>query len=138
MVAYSFKKQFEPKIRAGIKPQTMRNERKRHARPGEKVQLYYGMRTKHCRLIGTATCAAVLPVRIDFKRCNILVEGRGLISGIDKLDAFAVKDGFEDWAAMRAFWRAEHSAQRKKGEPSPAPLTAWRGVLIEWKDFVAA
>lgn len=135
MVAYSYKSRFEAPIRAGIKPQTMRNERKRHARPGEEIQHYYGMRTKHCRLIGRATCTAVTPVRIDFKRCNILVEGRVLISGIVGLDAFAVRDGFKDWADMRAFWAKEHSSKRKKGHPPPAPLTAWRGVLIEWKDF---
>lgn len=134
MVAYSFKGQFEDPIRAGTKPQTMRNDRKRHARVGEEIQLYYGMRTKHCRLIGRATCSAVTPVRIDFKRCTVRIEGQPLIKGQMALDYFAVRDGFKDWAALRAFWVKEHRENTKKGEPT-RPLLAWSGVLIEWKDF---
>lgn len=39
MVAYSFRKRFGPPILAGTKAQTIRADRKRHARPGEEVQL---------------------------------------------------------------------------------------------------
>lgn len=138
MVAYSFKGQFEDPIRAGTKPQTMRNDRKRHARVGEEIQLYYGMRTKHCRLIGRATCAAVTPVRIDFKRYQVFISGRGCLSGLEELDVFAVRDGFKNWADMRAFWKKEHGKKKQAdGTPAP-PLQAWSGVLIEWKDFKGA
>ncbi|MEJ0016825.1 MAG: ASCH domain-containing protein [Acetobacteraceae bacterium] len=47
MVAYSFKRDFAAPILAGIKRQTIRADRRRHARPGEVLQLYTGMRTKH-------------------------------------------------------------------------------------------
>ena len=138
MVAYSYKGRFEKQIRAGIKPQTMRNERKRHARPGEVIQHYVAMRTKHCRKLGISVCTAVSPVRIDFKRASILVEGRGLIHGAEKVNAFAVKDGFDDWADMRDFWMREHGKKKNPdGTPAP-PLTKWSGVLIEWRDFKPA
>lgn len=135
MVAYSFQKQFEKPIVDGLKPHTLRNERKRHARPGEEVQLYVGMRTKHCRLLGRATCKAITPIRIDFKRCAIRIGARGTIHGIQRLDAFAVTDGFADWAGMRAFWMKEHG-KKKQADGSPAPpLVCWSGVIIEWAGF---
>jgi hypothetical protein len=46
VVAYSFRQQFRPPILAGTKRQTIRADRKRHARPGEQLQLYTGMRTR--------------------------------------------------------------------------------------------
>jgi hypothetical protein len=132
MVAYSYQKRFEPKIRALIKPQTMRNERKRHARPGEEIQHYYAMRTKQCRLIGRSICIAVTPVRIDFSRNVIKVEGRPYIQGVVGLNAFSVRDGFEDWDDMVDFWNDTHV---KDDGVVQNHLTAWSGMLIEWKDF---
>lgn len=73
MVAYSFKQRFAPQIIAGLqtgplvvgmKRQTIRADRKRHARPGEELQLYTGMRTRSCQLLGRTTCTAVAPVRL--------------------------------------------------------------------------
>jgi hypothetical protein len=127
MVAYGFKQQFVAPIEDGTKPQTMRNERARHARPGEEVQLYYGMRTKQCRLIGRATCVAVTPVRLDLKRRTVKIEGRPTIHTKVGLDLFAVRDGFADFDALLAFWRKEHAAIEK-----------WSGVLIEWRDLRVA
>lgn len=52
MAAYNFKSQFVPKIESGEKTQTVRRIGKRvHAKPGQPVQLYTGMRTKKCRKI---------------------------------------------------------------------------------------
>jgi hypothetical protein len=124
MVAYSFKKHFATPILEGSKAQTIRADRKRHARAGETLQLYTGMRTKHCRLVGTAICAAVQPVTIDFRVEAIAVAGRPLIKTGKGLDKFARQDGFADWAALRAFWEAEHGA-----------IGSWSGILICWKDF---
>lgn len=121
MVAYSYKKRFVPRIKAGLKRQTMRNDRKRHARPGEEIQNYYAQRTKQCELLCKPTCRAVTPVRIDFKRDLVKIEGRPHVSGRANLDAFAVLDGFANWDDLKAFWREEH-----------ASLTSWSGVLIEW------
>lgn len=109
MVAYSFKSRFEAPIREGWKTQTIRAARERHARPGEMLQLFIGMRTAHCRKIcPDVRCTDVMKVIITF----------GDDGGIDRivtdgvpvrdLDAFAIQDGFKDSDDMAAFWRAEH------------------------------
>ena len=51
MVAYSFQPGFAAEIIAGRKTQTIRNPRKRHAMPGEHLQLFTGMRTRYCKKI---------------------------------------------------------------------------------------
>ena len=124
MVAYSFKAMFEGPILSGRKPHTMRNDRKRHARPGEILQLYSGMRTRHCRLIGTATCVSVLPVRLDFEEERIEIGADRIIEARLDLDSFAWSDGFLDWNKLVDFWRAEHAA-----------ILRWSGVIIAWNDL---
>ncbi|WP_292672606.1 hypothetical protein [Mesorhizobium sp.] len=66
MVAYSFKTMFGPQVSALMKRQTVRADRKRHARPGEPVQLYQGMRTRNCvKLVDPdPICVRVRPIAI--------------------------------------------------------------------------
>ena len=122
MVAYSFKSRFAVAIREGWKTQTIRTNRKRHARVGEMLQMFTGMRTAQCRKIcEDVRCTEVLQVEICF----------GDDGGIDRididgapvrdLDAFAVLDGFANSDDMSAFWRAEHG-----------PREVFYGTLIEW------
>lgn len=129
MVAYSFKKHFAAPILAGTKRQTLRNDRKRHARAGETLQLYTGMRTKHCQLVGTATCLGVTRIRLDFEEGRVESFETGLaVTRLEDLDAFAQFDGFTDWRALERFWRKEH----------PDVTEAWEGVRIQWIDFKLA
>lgn len=123
MVAYSFQSRFRPKIEARLKRHTLRNDRKRHARVGEALQLYTGMRTRQCKKIGDATCTAVLRIRLDFeyRRVEFLESGHAITTP-DDTDAFAVGDGFDDWKDMRAFWAEQH----------PEITKAWEGVMIQW------
>lgn len=134
MVAYSFKKQFGPPILAGTKSQTIRADRKRHARPGEMVQLFTGMRTRQCRRLGESQCVEVLPVRFGFSRRGaaelMQVGERYLITGA-QMDAFAQADGFADLAAMVGFWWAEHP-------PDGGNVLTFEGVLIHWQALVPA
>ena len=123
MVAYSFKGQFAPYILNGLTAQTIRAERKRHAMPGETMQLYTGMRTKHCRLIGTATCFSIQQITIDLLANGITIDGYTL-RGWKDLDALAMRDGFDGWLSMRAFWHDNHPA-----------MSVFSGVLIRWTDF---
>lgn len=128
MVAYSFQKRFIEPIRAGTKRQTIRNERTghaRHARPGEPVQLYFGLRTKHSRLIAAPLCEAVWPVRINLD--GLVSANDGWVRSGDDLDAFAVSDGFRDWADMVAFWRKHHPG-----------VIVFSGVLIRWAEIQPA
>lgn len=132
MVAYSFKAQFAAPILAGTKRQTIRATRKRHACSGETLQLFTGMRTRFCRLIGTATCSAVFPITMIFPNgpieCGTLNPDAALWTWhADKLDDFAIQDGFCDFAAMRAFWADEYPG-----------VDLFTGVLVQWTDFLPA
>lgn len=112
MVAYSFQKQFVEPILAGRKTQTIRAERtgpSRHARVGEEIQLYFGLRTQHAKLIAKRICTGVAPILLELDAGRVEIAGRAIAAG-DKaaLDAFARLDGFECWDALRAFWAATH------------------------------
>lgn len=104
MVAYNFKAEFANAVTAGRKLQTIRAPRAtRHARPGEPIQLYTGMRTKACRKLLTPDpkCVAVLPVEISGN--GLLLDGVRLFG--DQLTAFAIADGFPTVEAFEAFFK---------------------------------
>ncbi|WP_291208909.1 hypothetical protein [Hyphomonas sp.] len=123
MVAYSFKQRFADPIEQRTKLQTIRLDRKRHARKGEELQLYQGMRTRHCRLLRRATCTLVCDIEINWKPPVIIRLDKFIVlAERGMLEDFARKDGFEDLADMRAFWEAEHPG-----------LTIFRGKLIRWE-----
>ena len=128
MVAYNFDPQFVPYIRKGNKRQTIRAERagrSRHARPGEAMQLYQGMRTEHCRLIAQPLCEVVWPVQLDLD-AGVVILPHVKHTALDDLDAFAWSDGFCDWAAMTMFWRGRHPG-----------VLLFSGVLIRWEPIAA-
>lgn len=138
MTAYSFKKQFVWPILIGIgaavpdsfgspgpKRQTIRAiGKRRHARPGEVIQLYTAMRTKQCRKLGDAICKSVEPIRISVDGNQVVLKERGRILDGGALDEFARSDGFAGWAEMKKFWQDEHGAMVRLGP--------WSGVLIQW------
>lgn len=133
MVAYSFKPQFVEPIRWGLglgldiadgvvapKRQTIRAiGKKRHAREGEMLQLYTGMRTKQCRQIGTARCVSVKPILLDLE--NKIIETGGVRIPRRHLDNFARDDGFAHFEDMRDFWRETHG------------LGYFKGIIIKWE-----
>ncbi|RWG12249.1 MAG: ASCH domain-containing protein [Mesorhizobium sp.] len=144
MVAYSFKPMFGHQVSSLTKRQTVRADRKRHARPGEAVQLFQGMRTRNCvKLVNPdPLCTRVRPIVIVTSPllaefiASIAIDGRSLHR--DEIEAFAAADGFGiehvgDWRFKRtgqtgsarwnmgAFWEAEH------GEG------LFEGKLIEWE-----
>lgn len=135
MVAYSFQKRFVMPIRVGLgeectgvrpKRQTIRaHGKRRHAMPGHVLQLYTGMRTQHCKLIGVAMCTEVEAVRMEFDhRLKTLAVRLGDCSPLSPaaVAQFALGDGFANVEDMAAFWRNEHPA-------SPEFV----GVLIRWR-----
>lgn len=126
MVAYSFKQQFVAPILSGAKRQTIRVDRKRHARIGEPIQLYTGMRTRQCKAIGTALCENVCPITLDFSSHKIDLNGIVYISKLIAND-FARSDGFSDWTEMKDFWRINHP-----------DVPVFSGILIRWNAFKPA
>lgn len=142
MVAYGFKKFFAPQIEDGTKTHTIRGHRRRHAHVGEPVQLFQGMRTKHCRkIIADPVCIALLPVVIissDLIDSGIAyIEVDGVPLHRDEIEPFAISDGFSPdrlrgiapasliagtaRETMGRFWRSTQSGSR------------FEGLLIRWK-----
>jgi hypothetical protein len=121
LVAYSFQSRFAEKIISGAKRQTIRSiGKRRHARPGETLQLYTGMRTRQCRKIGEAVCSRVNSIKIFFDPPRVVIDDWAPCELPDELEAFAQSDGFENWADMEAFWNDAHG------------LEPFAGVLIQW------
>lgn len=128
MVAYNFKPRFVPLICEGMKRQTVRRHRARHARPGECLQLFAGLRTAEARriLLVDPVCTEVLPIRISFaagRIARIEVADVPVLS----LDGFAVRDGFEDIADMTDFWVEHHGGRDFEGVVIEWAMPRWRG-----------
>lgn len=135
MVSYSFKPSFVRPIQLGIKQQTIRLPRKRHARPGEPVQLFTGMRTRACRklLDPDPICAGVSPVELDVGRHGIGICVNGCELKGDDAIAFAEADGFAPvhhgvepapgiaLLVMARWWALIHGVGR------------FEGVLVTWR-----
>lgn len=88
-----------PKLLDGSKTQTIRKPRKRAWKLGDKLYIYWKLRTKQCRKLGEGIVTKVVQKKL-----------------VDMNDEDAVKDGFEDlydfldiFTAMhpKAFFEAE-------------------------------
>ena len=117
MVAYSFNPRFELPIVTLRKTGTIRAPgRRRHARVGERLQLYTGMRTRSCRLLATAQCQASDRLRVWFETPRVIVgeiaDGIAIedINHCADFDVFAQDDGFADFDDMARFWWDLHRA----------------------------
>lgn len=111
MVAYSFRPRFCLPIVEGTKGGTIRAVRKNgHAKPGDELQLYTGMRTRSCKLIARKRCIGVSRILLNFERNTVLIgdEIDGAWGIVPKLDVFARFDGFDNWGDLRNFWHAEN------------------------------
>lgn len=132
MVAYSFHRRFVDMIRARDKTHTLRNPRRRHARVGEALQLYTGMRSKSCELIARATCDRFQGIYLKFSEYqafhfhDVMETDAGVWRRVGELraisdpDAFARSDGFNDIDDMGRWWFEVHC------------VTSWSGLLIGW------
>lgn len=116
MVAYNFQQRFAAAVERGEKTQTIRAKgKRRHARPGDKLQLYTGMRTKACRKLRDAVCHDACSILIDRDRVVTFQPQEFL----DR-DQVARLDGFASWGDMRDWFEAVH------GLP-------FSGVMIRWR-----
>jgi hypothetical protein len=130
MVAYNFKPRFAEPILAGTKRHTIRAARigrVRHAREGEELQLFTGLRTPACKLIARRRCIGIRKITLLFdddpEYEGIISPGFGIADwGYASLDDFAVGDGFANWGELKAFWRETHRV-----------ITEFEGVIIFWQ-----
>ncbi|OYX79618.1 MAG: hypothetical protein B7Y77_01655 [Bradyrhizobium sp. 35-63-5] len=118
MVAYNFNAQFADAVEAGRKHQTIRAMgKRRHARAGEQLQLYTGMRTKACRKLRDAVCHDACSIQIE-RDAFWTFKPQELHTG-ETLERFARADGFASWPEMRDWFDRTHGL----------PLV---GVMIRW------
>lgn len=125
MVAYSFQPQFVPAIERGDKTHTIRAlGKKRHARAGEMVQLYTGMRTSRCRLLFASKCLSTSSVLI-FPDRTVIVDGAALDDAA--VTNLAIADGFEGFDQFMEFF-GQNFDHQDKAENIP-----FDGILVNWR-----
>lgn len=132
----------------GTKNHTARKDRKGrqgHAKPGDIVYLYFGMRTKWCRKLGQAKCTKTESIEIDTAG-NIRLDGKRL--SYMENSAFAWADGFRPegstakdhvgaFTLMFRFWKATNDLPFKGTVIYWEPLIPEFEVVGEDPDFFA-
>ena len=102
MVAYSFKREFALPIITQVKRSTIRpNGKRRHARVGDQLQHYTGMRTSACHLLMRVPCLFAAPIEIH--------QSAVFVDGVRKVNpAFfanlALIEGFSSFGNMQAWF----------------------------------
>ncbi|MEG2173451.1 MAG: ASCH domain-containing protein [Desulfovibrionaceae bacterium] len=120
MSAYNFQARFASLVESGVKRQTIRaTGKRRHARLGEPVQLYTGMRTRFCRKLIKPDPICIQTQSIEMVEFNsvVLIFINGEL--VQDAEALAVADGFYTFVDFINFFRRVHSFP-------------FHGVLIRW------
>jgi len=124
MPAYNFKAEFAGAIVYGEKAQTIRKVRKNPTKVGQRIYLYTGMRTKHCRKLGEGEIISVEPF-------GILKDGTYLVGNLFHLgensfdedctgELLAQADGFNSYSEFVKFFEDTY------GLPFKGELIKWR------------
>lgn len=116
MALLGYKKRFVKPIQQLLKEWTIRDFRKIPIKPGERLYMYTGLRTKHCKKIGEAICRWTSQIIIhedsvcidNYGDAGEFVSFGNDVNDYRSLDWFAAKDGFKDWDDLKAFWYQAH------------------------------
>jgi uncharacterized protein YqfB (UPF0267 family) len=123
MPALSFQKRFCPAVEIGEKTHSIRSQRKRRWKAGDRIALYYAMRTKQCRLLGRTRVAAVEQILLTHDPLfRIRIEG--VLLSPDEARSFARRDGFPDLSDMADFWMEKYAIH---------VAGSWQGEIIHWR-----
>ena len=133
MPAYNFQQQFADAVQSGEKRQTIRAiGKRRHATPGQPIQLYTGMMHKTCRKLikPDPVCTAVQRIRIEkFAGKNgeadyfaMYLDGEVMFK--HEVRDLAINDGFD---SPEAFFQFFDQTYFKKNGDWP-----FSGLLIRW------
>jgi len=106
------------KIISGAKRQSIRADRKKPIKVGDKLYLYWKQRSPECEKLGETVCTKVSKSLINQDGVNV---DDKIIINQTGLDQFAIADGFDNWQQLIEFFDKTHGL----------PFT---GNLIEW-DF---
>ena len=116
MPILNFQKQFAEAVKNGTKKQTIRATRKYPIKKGDTLYLYTGLRTKSAEMLKEVICKDALDIKIDWYK---VVLPTTTINYLEKLEAFAKADGFEDWTALLSWFEDTH------GLPFKGQLILW-------------
>ncbi len=129
MKYHTFLPQFHPLIRARTKQTTIRG--RTLVKPGEVFALRHWTAKAYrspMGILGTATCQSVQPIRIAWSDTGRPVHLDGVLLSIEQADLVAVRDGFENGAAlMRHFEKAGKLYAEMR-------LITWGGSFQPWGD----
>lgn len=134
MVAYSFQKQFVAPILSGIKRQTIRSERRRHARPGETLQLYTGMRTRHCtKIMPDPVCVGLDEVSIDLSLLAAFLEPVDAAAANDFASVVRMRVNGQEMAGTdREMYAVHDGFHNMVFKATGEPIPAWTGMVLFW------
>lgn len=104
MVAFNFSPQFADAVAAGKKLQTIRSTKR--AKPGDRLQLYTGQRTRACRKLVDPDPICVLVDYVGI-RPDYLTLG-DTRKHLGDADDFARRDGFKDYDDMVTWFMARY------------------------------
>jgi hypothetical protein len=124
MGAYNFKDRFRPLIESGGKTHTIRGKRRHPDKPGNRLYLYTGLRTKRCRIIREVLCTQIEEIQIlEPPSPDGLV--RVILGGVEldesEKQSLARRDGFACFDEMVSFWR------------TPKNRIPFDGHVIHWR-----
>ena len=122
MGIYNFQERFVPFIASGQKTHTIRAIRKYPDKPGNLLNLYTGLRRKGARLLARVRCVKVENI---FIACDGNVRIDGVYLAGDEREAFARRDGFENFKQFTEFWN---------GTSGRVNLLPFRGHIIHWRN----
>jgi hypothetical protein len=135
MPAYSFQERFIPVILDRSKLHTIRKTCR--IKPGQKVFIYYTMRTKRCRKIGEAICVAVQKILITRNSIRLTNPDGSFLDLVGlTADRLAWRDGFRP-KGMLTFYAGGAFDLMKEFFSLNGGLP-FEGYIIHWKDFVPA
>lgn len=102
MPAINFQTRFAPLILGGLKPHTIRPERKNPIKVLDTLYLRTGMRRKHCQLVAVVTCVQVDRIKIYPGIGQVMVNDRPLTP--KQVKELAERDGFDEAADFFDFF----------------------------------
>lgn len=128
MGLYNFQKRFVPFILSGEKTHTIRADRANPDKPGNKLYLYTGLRTKGAKRLAVVYCVKVEQIRIWREPVELLegcgdatpfaVSIDGVVLDYSEKEQLARRDGFSSFAEMMTFWDGR---------------LPFRGHIIHWR-----
>lgn len=122
---------FIEKILSGEKRQTIRRAGAKwdNVKPGDKLTLYTGQRTKQCRKLGEAVVSSINTILLDTNTCAIYTPSSlGVLGYLELAEEEArIIAGMDGFASLADFWQFFRSHY---GRSALLPMR-----VIRWHDF---